>query len=221
MLRFALAAILVALAPALAAAATISGDYMESRTCDIYTGPCFANGQVGLTGKEAILAWSVRQGQFEGVDLSGLKVIVAIQAADTLGFGGGLKVNPYPIRSVVIVDELANQKQRDALVSFARHQAAKVIGDTTRVVSSPIEMNVDHFRQSSKLAAGKWVSLETRKLGSGDCVCTNEMVFYPPLVELRDYRPAYTLVGGYAGPGLGSQWTNPNTRSAFTATFAY
>src|SRR5436190_19314959 len=83
----------------------IKGDYLESRTCDIYTGPCFANAQVGLTGKEAILAWSITNGEFGGVDLSGLKVIAAVSASDTLGFGGGLKINPYPIKSVVIVDE--------------------------------------------------------------------------------------------------------------------
>ena len=30
----------------------ISGDYLEVRSCDVYTGPCFANSEMGLTGKE-------------------------------------------------------------------------------------------------------------------------------------------------------------------------
>src|SRR5258708_5845621 len=48
----------------------ISGNYLETRTCDVYTGPCFANAQVGLTGQQAIMAWSVESGSHEGVDLS-------------------------------------------------------------------------------------------------------------------------------------------------------
>ena len=50
---FALAGLLVAHS---AVAGGIEGDYLETRTCDIYTGPCFANAQVSLTGKEAIMA---------------------------------------------------------------------------------------------------------------------------------------------------------------------
>ena len=39
-----------------ASAEGLKGDYLETRTCDVYTGPCFANGQVGLTGNDAIMA---------------------------------------------------------------------------------------------------------------------------------------------------------------------
>lgn len=218
---FAVAAVALAFVPGWVAADEIKGDYLESRTCDIYTGPCFANAQVGLTGKEAILAWSITSGQFSGVDLAGLKVIVAVSASDTLGFGGGLKINPYPIKSVVLVDETATPEQQEALVSFVSHHAKAVIGDVVRVTSSPINMKVDHFRQVGTLNAGTAIEIETRKLGSGDCVCTNEMIFYPPLVELKSYRPAFTITGGFSGSGLHTRWTNPNTRSAFIATFSY
>ena len=39
--------------------AEISGEYLEARSCDVWTGPCFANGEIGLSGKEAVLAWKV------------------------------------------------------------------------------------------------------------------------------------------------------------------
>jgi len=44
------------------AAATIVGDYLEARTADVYTGPCFANGEMSLDGEEAMMAWRVRRG---------------------------------------------------------------------------------------------------------------------------------------------------------------
>src|SRR3954452_9982482 len=62
-----------AAAPCLAAPA-ISGDYLEARTSDVYTGPCFANAEVNLAGKEAVLAWNVRQGAWKGVPVEGLSV---------------------------------------------------------------------------------------------------------------------------------------------------
>jgi hypothetical protein len=48
------------------AAAEISGEYLEARTCDVYTGPCFANGEVGIAGKEAVMAWKVDEGKWAG-----------------------------------------------------------------------------------------------------------------------------------------------------------
>ena len=42
-----------------ALAGDLKGDYLETRTCDVYTGPCFANGQVSLTGNDAIMAWNI------------------------------------------------------------------------------------------------------------------------------------------------------------------
>jgi Protein of unknown function (DUF1326) len=198
----------------------LKGDYLETRTCDVYTGPCFANGQVGLTGKDAIMAWSIDRGSYEDVDLAGLKVVVVISASDTLGFGGGLVVNPDPIKSIIIVDESATARQRDALAQFAS-QYAQHAGETVKVVSAPIHMSVDHFEMVAKLKAGSYARVVTRKLGDRDCVCSNEKAFYPPLCDVKNAAPALTVEGQFSGPGLGTQWSNPSTRSAFLASFSY
>jgi hypothetical protein len=211
------------MASALASAALagdLKGDYLETRTCDVYTGPCFANGQVGLAGKDAIMAWSIDRGTYDGVSLAGLKVVVVLNASDTLGFGGTLIHYPDPIRSVIIVDAKASPRQRDALVQFAVEHA-KHTGEVAKVISAPIAMELDHFASFGTLMAGDIAQITTRKLGSGDCVCTNEATFYPPLCDVRNAVPAFTVEGGFAGPGLGTHWSNGNTRSAFLASFSY
>ena len=38
-----------------AGAAELSGKYIEARTCDVYTAPCFANAEMNLTGKHAVM----------------------------------------------------------------------------------------------------------------------------------------------------------------------
>jgi len=58
----------------------IYGDYVEARTADVYTGPCFANSEVGLTGELAVFGWRVTKGSWSGVDLDGLGVVGVVRA---------------------------------------------------------------------------------------------------------------------------------------------
>ena len=60
---------LVAVSTSGAAAAGIRGDYVEARTADVFTGPCFSNAEIFITGKEAMMAWKVTSGSWKGVDL--------------------------------------------------------------------------------------------------------------------------------------------------------
>ena len=57
----------------------IRGDYIESRSTDVYVAQCFANGEVGLTGNQALLAWHVQEGSWNGVKLDGLTVAAAVR----------------------------------------------------------------------------------------------------------------------------------------------
>ncbi|HEY4311114.1 MAG TPA: DUF1326 domain-containing protein [Pirellulales bacterium] len=200
-------------------AAEIRGDYVEMRTCDVYTGPCFANSQVGLTGNQAILAWSIDSGSYQGVDLTGLKVVMTVRAKDTLGFGSGVVIHPEPIRSVILVDESATPDQQQALASFARERAGQVAGDVVRIAAMPIDLSIDHVDMVARLQAGKEIQVVTRKLGTTDCVCSNEKTFYPPLTVVENAAPAYTVDASFTGRGLGAQWSSPLTRSAYLATF--
>ena len=87
-LRIVLAFVLaVSLVPA-AHAAQITGEYLEARTCNVYTGPCFANAELSLTGKEALMAWKVDKGTWNNVNLDGLGAALILHAEGTLGYDG-------------------------------------------------------------------------------------------------------------------------------------
>lgn len=204
-----------------ARAVEISGSYLEARTCDIYTGPCFANSEVGLTGREAVIAWKVEEGSWRNVDLSNLGIVAVVKASGTLGFGGGLVTNPYPIRSVLIVDAKATPAQREALVDFAKHQASQLLSNVVRVETAPVSLDADFVSGEAKLVAGDLATIETRGLTMHDCICTNEIVFYPPMNDVENAQPVFTLNHEFKGQGLESKWSNRETRSAFLATFAY
>jgi hypothetical protein len=203
--------------PADTGAAAISGDYAEFRTADVYTGPCFANGEVGLTGDEAVMAWHVTAGQWEGVRLEGLSVIAVVRASATLGSPYS---NPLPARAVMIVDSRATAQQRAVLVRFAQAQAGPLLSTVVAVETSPIrfEMGMHHGVVS---VVANTVKISTRPIGAGDVICHNEEVFYPPLAaHLTHAMPAVTLEGSYQGNHLGETWNDSGRRGAFVGHFA-
>jgi hypothetical protein len=204
----------------LAAAQQITGDYLESRSADIYTGSCFANSEMGLVGDQALLAWRVREGTWDGVRLDGLGIVAAVKAKATLGDPYG---NPYPTKAVMIVDDRASEPQRAALISFAQQQGGELLRHVVRVERAPIDMEVLHDRAHhgrALLRAGRFATIETRSLGEKDHLCGNEVTFYPPLTELAHSMPAVALTDAYQGPGLGVSWEQHDKRSAFVGTFA-
>ena len=198
-------------------AATISGDYAEFRTADVYTGPCFANGEVGLTGDEAVLAWRVKSGSWEGVRLAGLSVIAVVRANATLG---SPYANPLPARAVMIVDSRATAEQRGALVRFAQAQAGPLLATVVAVESSPIAFEFGTAHGTVSVVANT-VKIATRPIAPGDEICHNEEVFYPPLAaHLTHAMPAVTLQGSYQGNHLGKTWNDAGRRGAFVGHFA-
>jgi hypothetical protein len=198
--------------------AAVKGDYLEARSADVYTGPCFANSEESLTGQEAILAWKIREGDWKGVDLSGLSVVAVVRAKATLG---DRYHDPYPARSVLIVDSRATNPQRAALAAFAESMAGDLLDHVVRIETAPIQMTVEHgdLHGAARLVAGKFAQIETRSLCQGDHLCGNESIYYPPLVALAHSMPAFTLDSSFSGQGLGEVWKNVDKRSAFVGSF--
>jgi len=199
------------------AAQEIRGDYLETRSADVYTGQCFANGEVNLVGNEAILAWHVRSGSWDGVPLEGLTVAAAVRANGTLG---DPYESPYPAKAVLLVDDEANAQQKAALQSFAQHMGGDLLKNVQQVISTQMELvvNAEHHG-SAMLRAGRFATVQTRSIGGQDHLCGNEETFYPPLTELAHSMPAVALTDTYSGPGLGVSWDLHGKRSAFVGTF--
>jgi hypothetical protein len=203
---------------AVPASAAVKGDYIEARTEDVFTGPCFAMSEVSLTGQEAILAWKVRDGDWKGVSLNGLSVVAVVRAKASLG---DPYHNPYPAEAVLIVDSRATSEQRTALAAFAESMAGDLLNHVVRVDAAPIQMTVEHgdMHGAAKLVARSFAKIETRSLCAGDHLCGNESVYYPPLVSLVHSMPAFTLDSSFSGQGLGEVWRNVDKRSAFVGSF--
>lgn len=195
------------------------GDYIEARTADIYTGPCFANSEVDLVGNLAVFGWRVGAGEFEGVKLDGLSVVGVVRANSTLG---NVHAEAYPVKSVVIVDDRATPEQRMALKAFAQRMGGDLLQDIVKVEYQPIELKFEKNNVHSvkaSLTAGTMAQIQTRAINEGDHLCSNETTWYTPLTKLDHAMPAFALAHSFKGSGLNTTWSSPEKRSAFVGSF--
>jgi hypothetical protein len=122
----------------------IEGDYLETCNCDFLC-PCISsNLQAEPThgGCKAALAFHVTKGHFGATALDDLSFVVAAQTPGPMIDGNWT--------AGLIVDERANDAQRDALTEIATGKAggpmavlAALIGNFAGVISKPIHIESD------------------------------------------------------------------------------
>ncbi len=213
--------------------ASLRGDYLEARTADVYTGPCFSNAEVFIVGDRAVMAWKVTDGSFQGVDLSGLCVAAALRGSTTFS-----EDEESRAEAVVIIDQRANSKQADALLAMAKELAGDRLSNIVAVKTTEMDLTIESIQHDHKPSgpahklhkmpitppayfdAVGFASIATRTLEPIDCICGNEVVAYPPLSEGVEATPAYTLSHKFSGLDLKSTWNDPNCRSSFVGHFA-
>jgi hypothetical protein len=194
----------------------ITGKYVEARTCDVWTGPCFANAETSLSGKHAVMAWKVEEGSLDDVRLDGLSVVAIVSASDTLGLE-----QTGPSKAVLIVDEKATEAQRKALIRLAQKQGGKLVDQILGVENAKVEMDVSNCKEGgcASLKAGK-AHLETRCLDlHHDKVGGNESAFYPPLTKDVKATPAVAIKHGYSGKEFNETWKETERRGAYVGSF--
>jgi hypothetical protein len=196
--------------------ATLTGTYVEARTAEVFAGGCIINGEAGTTGREALLAWKVDQGSFNGVRLDGLSVVAAVAADANLGIHeiGGEVAHA---RTALFPDARATEAQRKALVAMAKALSNGIVTDVVEVSPAPIDFvaGANDIR-----VATKTVRLTVEKEMSHDASCGNKQ-WFSPLSSVHHAELGMAAENAFNGSSLGTKWSDPNKRSAFFGTFAY
>jgi hypothetical protein len=193
----------------------LSGSYVEARTAEVFTGGCIMGSEAETMGKEAVLAWRVDRGSFNGISLDGLSVVAAVAGDKNLGIqevGGGKAVT----RSTLFVDARANAAQQLALVAMATDLSQGTLGTIVNVSPAPIR-----FADSDaevQVASGP-VMLEVSKHSPHEETC-GAMQWFHPLASVDEAEIGLTAQHSFTGSGLGSKWSDPNRRSSFFGRFS-
>ena len=195
---------------------TVKGTYVEARTSEVFAGACVINSEAGTTGREAILAWKVDQGRVDGVSLDGLVVVAAVSGDANLSvheIGGEVAKT----RTAVFLDSRANDGQRRALLAMVRGLAPGVV--STIVQAEPASISFVNGMHDIRVTT-KSVRLVVQKHMEHDTACGNKQ-WFQPLTTVVQAEMGATDENAFAGRELGTQWSDPNKRSAFFGTFAY
>jgi hypothetical protein len=195
----------------------LTGDYVEARTAEVFTGGCIMNSEAETMGRQAVLAWRVSRGSFHGVPLDGLSVVAAVAGDRNLGMREMGGEAPTRVRAAVVVDERADRRQRDALVAFVREATSGLVAEIADVTAGPIRF--EHDGDLLRVAAGDAsLAVQTRIVHDVSC---GAMQWFHPLSQVEQASIGITKTSAYWGTALGTRWRQVERKSAFWGTFAH
>ena len=190
---------------------SLRGDYVEVRTASVFAGACHYNGEVVTTGRDAMMAWNVTSGQWQGVDLSGVRVLAIVSADANLGEQNAAR------QSEIIIDSKASRAQALAMMNALKEKYAASLGKIVEVRSAPIsfERNGRTYAVVTNEAA-----INVEAMPNDLCCKMPNLVWYTPLVGLENRKVGYTEKALYSGKTVGEPWSRSGENSAFYGTFA-
>jgi len=190
---------------------SLRGDYVEVRTASVFAGACHYNGEVVTTGRDAMMAWHVTSGKWQGVDLSGVRALAIITA------DANLSENNAARSSEIIIDSNASQTQSQALLDALKVKYAATLGNVVTVRSAPIKF--DHRGRTYAVAADD-ATINVEAMPNDLCCKMPNLVWYSPLVGLENRKVGYTVNATYSGKAIATPWSRSGENSAFYGSFS-
>ena len=190
---------------------SLRGDYVEVRTASVFAGACHYNGEVVTTGRDAMMAWKVTSGKWQGVDLTGVSVMAIVSADANLAEDNAAR------QSEIIIDSAASRTQALAMVNALREKYASSLGKVVEVRSAPIsfERNGRTYAVVTNEAA-----INVEAMPNDLCCKMPNLVWYTPLVGLENRKVGYTSKALYSGIVVGEPWSRSGENSAFYGSFS-
>jgi hypothetical protein len=190
-------------------AALPHGEYVEARTATVFAGECHYASERAELGREAVMAWRVGGGQFDGVSLAGAQA-VAVVVADR-----NLELCEARRNSVVIVDA-QNETQRNAMARWIQTQHSAALGNVREVRGEAIRFARvgDHFEVKSGS-----VELAGNALANRKCCTMPSELCYVPLAAMQQRVVGSADVFRQSLPALGRDFSVPADNCAFVGTF--
>jgi hypothetical protein len=190
---------------------SLRGDYVEVRTASVFAGACHYNGEVVTTGRDAMMAWNVTSGKWQGVDLTGVRVLAIVSADANLAEGNAAR------QSEIIIDSSASRTQALAMMNALKEKYAASLGKVVEVRSAPIsfERNGRTYAVVTNEAA-----INVEAMPNDLCCKMPNLVWYTPLVGLENRKVGYTSKALYSGNIVGEPWSRSGENSAFYGSFS-
>ena len=187
-------------------------DVIDVRNASVFAGACHYNGELTTAGGEALLAIAVESGSSQGVDLSGVCAAALVCGEQNLKLGS-------PRRSLIYVDAKASDAQRDAVVGLLRERAHGELGEILGVESA--EVSVVSRGEQFAVSVGDRVQLQGVPMPDRACCKMPNLVWYEPLVPLKDRIVGFTQQWSVKEPRLQLAFQRAEENSAFVGRLSF
>ena len=189
---------------------SMRGDYVEVRTASVFAGACHFNGEVTTAGREAMMAWNVTSGKWQGVDLAGVKVMAIVSSDSNLSDKDAAR------QSEIVIDSPSRQ-QSLAMLNAIKEKYAASLGNIVKVRNATISF----VREGKTYAvAADDATINVEAMPNDLCCKMPNLVWYTPMVGLENRKVGYTTNANYTGNTVSEQWSRSGENSAFYGSFS-
>jgi len=189
------------------AATTITGEYLEARTASVFCGACHYNGELVTTGRDAILAWDISHGSWNGVDLTGVKAMADITATDNLSYSDASRTTE------IVIDKSATQAQVVAMADLIKKTGGASLGRILPAARASISFK--HDGGNFDVSADGFADMTVQALPNNECCTQPHLVWYTPLMPIEHRKVGYTESADYTAGTNGQTWQREDENSAF------
>jgi hypothetical protein len=193
--------------------ASVRGEYVEVRTASVFAGACHYNGELTTGGRDALMAWNVKSGAWQGIDLTGVQAVAIVSAAENLADKNAAR------QSEITIGENASDAQSRAMLEGLKSRYAASLGKIVSVRRGPLSF--EHQSKTYSVAADKFASITIEAMPDDLCCKMPQLVWYSPLVPLENRKVGYTTKALYAGGNVGEPWQRSGENSAFYGSFGF
>ena len=190
----------------------VAGNYVEVRTASVFTGACHYNGELVTTGNQAVMAWAFTSGDWQGVDLSGVRAMAAVTSEANLG-------QKLARKTELVVDSSASDAQASAVAGLLREKCGAQLGEIVSVRRAPVAFKQDGSEYSAKSEG--YASMAVKAMPNGECCKQPNLVWYSPLTPLENRKVGFTQSASYQAGTLGDTWQREGENSAFYGSFTF
>lgn len=179
-------------------------DVLEVRDASLFAGACHLASECGSQGRDALVAVSIDSGVHGGVDLTGVRALLAVSAEDNLA-------TDAPRRSQLWVD--GREGQPSAVASWLRQERPGLVGELLGTHRS--EVRVETSGNRTVVSIPGLARIDVRAITDGSCCTMPERRLYDPLVSsTSETVVGYASTCSFEGTDFLERWSYADANNA-------
>jgi Protein of unknown function (DUF1326) len=190
----------------------VKGDYVEARTASVFAGPCHYNGELVTTGCDAVMAWRFKSGSWQGVDLSGVRVMGVVSSDENLGQTDGTR------KSEFVIDAPSARQAKAAMAAVVWYDGGS-LGSVAAVHRGSVSFQ--HVGKAYQVNSPGFGAMDVKGMPNDECCKQPNLVWYSPLAHLSWRKVGFTNDAKYLGGTVGEPWERSDENGAFYGEFSY